>query len=238
MNTESSNCSIVTENDTTYVKLNPSDISLSLNGKLSDEDIKLAEENMTLHNEIMDLKRDLYNECHNCKCCNTNSLFHSIPYGSIKSKVMIINKMPTQYEACRMHCMSDRNGMFLSLILQKMKVDREDVYMTDMIKCNAQLDQSSFNECINHYLRKEINIVSPRMIICNGLSVLKTGIKTGLFVGLPPQVCYGNIYNTDKFGVMAIYDLDTVLQKSGDDYAKCKYELWHQLLNAFQYAYQ
>ena len=49
---------------------------------------------------------------------------------------------------------------------------------------------------------------------------------------------YGNIYSADSFNVMAMYDLETVLQKTGNDYSKCKDELWHQILNAFKDAYK
>lgn len=238
MHNNHENCRIINDNDIMQVKLRPSEIKNSLKDKLSDEDIEGAYSTINRHNRLMDLKRNLYNGCYDCNCCNKLCRFHSIPCGSINSKIMIINKMPTQYEACRMHSMCDKNGAFLSLILQKMNVERDSVYITDMIKCNAQLDESSYNECLNHYLKQEIEIVSPKFIICNGISVLKACIKSEVFTGLPSQVSYGNIYNADDYNVMAIYDLETVLQKTGDDYSKCKDELWHQILNAFKDAYK
>lgn len=231
-------CHIIEEDNGVQINLRPSEIKEALKGKLSESDIDNAYNTINQHNRLMDLKRDLYNGCQDCNCCNNKCLFHSIPCGSINAKIMVINKMPTQYEACRMHSMSDKNGTFLSLILQKMNVERDSIYMTDMIKCNAQLDEYSYNECLNHYLKQEIDIVSPSFILCNGMSVLKACIKAGVFTGLPSQVTYGNIYSADSFNVMAMYDLETVLQKSGDDYSKCKDELWHQILNAFKDAYK
>jgi uracil-DNA glycosylase family 4 len=147
--------------------------------------------------------------------------------------------MPTDYEVATMTSHSDKNGVFLSLILDKMKVTRDSIYCTDMIKCNSQLDEQSFNECIKFYLNKEIEYVSPKVIVCNGLSVLKTCIKLQLLQDLPLDVTYGKLYDAKTnsnapIKVIAIYDLDTVLKKTDGDYEKCKTELWTQLLTAFK----
>lgn len=233
------NCRIIKNDNNIQVKLRPIEIKNALKDKLSEQDINDAYESINQYNKLMDLKRNLYNGCQECNCCNKQCLFHSIPCGNINSKVMMINKMPTQYEACRMHSMSDKNGVFLSLILQKMNIERDNIYMTDMIKCNnAQLDEYSYNECLNQYLKQEIKIISPKFIICNGISVMKACIKAGIFTGLPSEISYGNIYKADGFNVMAIYDLETVLQKTEDNYSKCKEELWHQIVNAFKDAYK
>jgi uracil-DNA glycosylase family 4 len=135
------------------------------------------------------------------------------------------------------HC--DRNGVFLSLILNKMNVSRDSIYCTDIIKCNNKLDEQSYNECIQSYLIKEIDFVNPKIIICNGLSTLKACIKSKVLNDLPLDVTYGKIYDAktslNKYvKVISIYDIDTVLQKTGEDYEKCKTELWTQILSAFK----
>ena len=135
------------------------------------------------------------------------------------------------------HC--DKAATFLSLILSKMNVSRDSIYCTDMIKCNTQLDEQSYNECIHSYIIKEIDYVSPKIIICNGISVLKACIRSGVLNNLPSDVTYGTIYNATTTSnlpvkVIAIYDLNTVLKKTGDDYIKCKTTLWTQLLSAFK----
>ena len=163
----------------------------------------------------------------------------ALPNGNINAKVMFINKQPTEYESAYGLSFSDKNGLFISLILDKINVPRESVYFTDMIKCNNQLDEQSFNECINRYLMEEINIVNPSVIVCNSMSVFKTCISRGIFKGLPSDISYGNIYNAELFNgnhikATAIYDLNTVLQKEGEDYIRCKNDLWSQILNAFK----
>ena len=81
--------------------------------------------------------------------------------------------------------------------------------------------------------------MKPQIIICNGMAVLNACIKMGVLSDLPENISYGMIYNaTTSLGrslkVMAMYDLNKVLQKNDADYAKCKDELWSQILTAFK----
>ena len=233
-------CRIIQNNDETIVKLRPISILDSLKGKLSDADIQNGGDIINRQLVINALKTNLYRQCINTNCSYQNkSMFRAVPSGNSEAKVMFINKQPTQYEACNMSTHCDREGIFLSLILSKMNVSRESIYCTDMIKCNGNPDENSCKECINQYLEQEINFVNPQIIICNGMSVLNACIKMGIICNLPDSISYGTIYNTvtslgRNLKVIAIYDLNKVLQKQNADYIKCKDELWGQILTAFK----
>ena len=88
---------------------------------------------------------------------------------------------------------------------------------------------------------KEIECVAPKLIICDGLSLLKAcaRMENPVFLDLPSDIAYGKIYDTRTpkgfaVKVMAMYDLDVVLRKTGEEYDKCKTDLWQQLLTAFK----
>lgn len=235
-------CKIIENESETIVKLRPKAISESLNDKLSSADIELGMD--AVNQQVLkfsNLRTNLYRQCSNTNCkIKCKNSFRAIPNGNINAEVLFLNKMPTEYEACNMSSHCDRNAVFLSLILSKMNVSRGSIYCTDIIKCsNCQLDEDSYNECIQTYLVKEIQYVAPKVIICNGLSVLKACIKSNVLIDLPSDITYGKIYNArtvsgESIKVIAIYDLDTVLQKTGEDYDKCKTELWKQILSAFK----
>lgn len=233
-------CRIIQNGDETIVKLRPISILDSLKGKLSDADIQSGGSIVNRQLTINALKTNLYRQCINTHCNYQNqSMFRAVPSGNGEAKVMFINKQPTQYEACNMSTHCDREGTFLSLILSKMNVSRDSIYCTDMIKCHGNPDENSCKECINQYLEQEINFVKPQIIICNGMAVLNACIKMSVLSNLPENVSYGMIYDaTTSLGrnikVMAMYDLNKVLQKSDTDYAKCKDELWSQILTAFK----
>ena len=233
-------CRVIQNNDEIIVKLRPISILDSLKGKLSDADIQNGGNIINRQLMINTLKTNLYRQCINTNCSYQNkSMFRAVPSGNSEAKVMFINKQPTQYEACNMSTHCDREGIFLSLILSKMNVSRESIYCTDMIKCNGNPDENSCKECINQYLEQEINFVKPQIIICNGMSVLNACIKMKVLLNLPENISYGIIYNAVtslgcNLKVMAMYDLNKVLQKNDTDYTKCKDELWSQILTAFK----
>ena len=230
-------CKIINSDFGHEVILRPSIVSDSLKNKLSSEDIVLGMDSVNRQISLSNLKTNLYSQCHNINCiAKDKCIFRSLPNGNTNADIMFVNKMPTEYEIGTMTSHSDTCGVFLTLILSKMNISRDSIYCTDMIKCNYQLDEQSFNECIKNYLDKEINYVLPKIIVCNGLSTLKACGKFSILQDLPSNVAYGNIYDVKTSSgvsvkVTAIYDLDTVLKKVGDDYNKCKGELWTQLLS-------
>jgi DNA polymerase len=222
------------------VMLRPSVVIHSLDEKLSSEDITSGMNIVNRQIRFSNIITGLYGQCCDVNCiAKGKCIFKALPNGNTNANVMFINKMPTDYEMATMTSHSDSIGVFLSLILDKMGVSRDSVYCTDMIKCNTQLDENSFNECIKAYIEKEINYVAPKVIICNGLSVLKTCINLNILHDLSGDVTYGKIYDARTSSnlpvkVMAMYDLSTVLQKTGTDYERCKTELWTQILSAFK----
>lgn len=223
------------------VIVRPSQISNHLKGKLSDVDVLKASEITQAQVRHSVIQHNLYTQCINTACINRDKcMFRSIPNGNINADVMFVSKIPTKYETYIGASHTGVNGMFLSLILDKMNVSRANIYFTDFIKCcTDELDEESYNECIQQYFVQEVDIVNPKLIICNGLPLLRSCIKSNVFTGLPEAVTYGKIYNTEThtghhINIMSIYDLDKVLQKTGDDYEKCKTELWSQLLTGFK----
>lgn len=231
---------IQAELDRYEIVLRPCVVSKSLEGKLSQEDIAKGMEIVNRQMELSNIRTKLYTQCCNVNCAAKNQCaFRALPNGNTNADIMFISKMPTDYEIATMTSHSDKNGVFLSLILDKMNVPRDLVYCTDMIKCNAQLDEQSFKECVKTYLSTEIHCISPKVIVCNGLSVLKACIKHNILQDLPLDVTYGKLYDAKTASgittkVVAIYDLETVLKKTDADYEKCKSELWAQILSAFK----
>lgn len=211
----------------------------SLKGKLSDDDILKGSSMTDKAIDAQLLNTSLYRQCNGIECTQAcHSLFRSIPNGNSKARIMLLNKMPTQYESCIMCSHADSESIFLSLILSRIQMDRSDVYCTDVIKCCCNdLDEKSFRACIDSYLIKEIVFVQPEIILCNGIAVLKTLDKLGYIEGLPHDTSYGNIYDVVIGGVslkiMAIFDLEKVLLKEGNDLTECKGKLWIQILNAY-----
>lgn len=236
-------CYLNNENGNMFVITRPQTIADNLKNKLTEEDIEIGCQSVNLLRKHQQLKTALYQGCNNTSCKNKSCLLKGIPCGNIKSDIMLLNKMPSEYDVCNFSSHTDEIGVFLSVILKRMQIDINSLYMTDLIKCHVEnLDKHSYDECISQYFLKEMDIVSPKLIICNGLPLLKALDFNKIIKDLPQNLSYGNIYDvTDKNGrqlkITAIYELSKVLQKEGDDYTNCKLALWNQILNAFQSIY-
>lgn len=238
-NNKSSHITTDADGNIIEVYARPKSVEQSLVGKLSEADIVRGGAIVKQSYMLNQMKANLCTRCISTNCINRCNGLRSLPTGNVDTEIMFLDKQPTDYEAIMSASCSDKHGVFVSLILDKMGIKRDSVYFTNIIKCNAQLNQDSFNECVATYLLQELDLISPRLIICNGLSALKTCIAKNIFVDLPMNVSYGNIYtvklpNGNSAKITAIYDLDTVLKKEGSDYAKCKNELWTQINNAFR----
>ena len=231
---------VSSENGVAKIILNPSVIADELQGKLSSEDIKtgMGIINTLVHQDKVN--HELYCQCAHVDCnIKTKTPFRSIPNGSKRAPIMFVNKMPTAYEMVRWSSLTDTAGTLLSLILSKMNVERESVYCTDLIKCNdVSINEDSCKHCIESYLIQEIYLVQPKIIICNGIATLKLWSKLGFIEGLPSELEYGILYPVQIYGlqikIITIYDLDKVLQKTGDEYKACKTQIWGHLLTAFK----
>ncbi len=231
-------CKVVNDSNNSFkVILRNDAIKSDLRNVLSEQDIENGMYIVNKRNIASSIQLDLYNGCNQIKC-NTKdrTVFRSIPNGSITSEIMFINKQPTQYDILNMTSCTDAYGVFLSTVLDKLNINREDVYWTDAVKCDKTNGKEDCMVCINNYLKKEIELVSPKIIICNGLELLRT-MGNILLEGLPNNITYGTIYNVGLKGalvqtkIMAICDLNIIISKTGTECQRYKRQLWGWLID-------
>lgn len=232
---ENSRDGFVVKKDTAVIL--SSAISDKVKGKLLDTDIASSKTEVmnAIQMNIMDTKL-----CGGCTgICNSYqaTMMRSRPRGSMHAKVMVINKMPSGYEAAVGTSVSDEKGMLITTILNKMGIPLEEIYYTDLVKCsNPSVSTDDIKKCISEYLQNEIRAVKPKLIIANGLSVIRILSSFNLILGLTDGLEYGKIYNgkIDGFdsNIVGIYELEKVLMKDGDELSKCKSVLWTQIQSA------
>lgn len=224
--------------DTTAVVM-PTAMSSKVKGKLLEDDITVGQNDITNSIRLSRVSVLLCNSCKHIQCnVKDCGMLRARPRGSQYAKVMFINKMPSKFEtACGMS-MCDEKGMLISVILNKMGVPMESVYFTDIIKCHGSVSEADWiKQCISEYIKEEIDVIKPKVIIANGVSILRMLKFAGIITQLPETIEYGKIYececNGTKIKVIGVYELEKVLMKQKDDLAKCKSELWTQLSIAF-----
>jgi uracil-DNA glycosylase len=119
--------------------------------------------------EIDDLRKTVIS----CTACElSKSRTNAVPgSGSIKTEIMFIGEAPGRIEDIQGMPFVGTAGKILSEALVYAGFMREDVYITNVVKCrppdNRRPNKQEMDSC-NSYLRKELEIIQPKIICILG----------------------------------------------------------------------
>lgn len=115
-------------------------------------------------------------ECTKCDLCKTTSNVCLIGDGKWPAKIMLIGEAPGKREEDINKPFAGRAGKFLDVILERLGLDREEVFISNIVKCrppeNRKPSMDEMRAC-RPYLMREIKNVDPEIIIVLGDSALK-----------------------------------------------------------------
>lgn len=121
----------------------------------------------------MEKMKELFEKCSGCTVCplhatRTNCVFGS---GSEKAKLMFIGEAPGEQEDLSGKPFVGRAGQLLDKFLFAVDISREDVYITNILKCRPPKNRDPLpgesDACIG-YLREQVKIIQPKIIVCLG----------------------------------------------------------------------
>lgn len=124
----------------------------------------------------------LYNECINCEKCNlceerTNVVFG---VGDRASDIMLIGEGPGEQEDLKGEPFVGRAGKFLDDMLEMIHLNRDMVYIANMVKCRPPKNRDPLGPeqaaCFP-WLEQQIQLVDPKIIVCLGRIAAKRMIK-------------------------------------------------------------
>jgi len=131
---------------------------------------KEDEPDLTLPNTLELLKKQAI-ECHLCMLSKSR---HKVVFseGNIKAKLMFIGDFPSTSDDSSGKIFTGRSGETLSKMIENvLKLKREDVYITNILKCKALDNQnptpSHAHTCLP-YLLKEIELIGPTVVVTLG----------------------------------------------------------------------
>uniref|UniRef100_A0A7C4AJK4 Type-4 uracil-DNA glycosylase n=1 Tax=Thermodesulfovibrio aggregans TaxID=86166 RepID=A0A7C4AJK4_9BACT len=91
--------------------------------------------------------------------------------GNLKAKLLFVGEAPGVDEDLQGRPFVGEAGKLLSSLIQKMGFKRQDVYITNTVKCHPPGNRDPLEDEISvcfDYLKKEIEIISPLVIISLG----------------------------------------------------------------------
>ncbi|MEB3756751.1 MAG: uracil-DNA glycosylase [Desulfurococcales archaeon] len=91
--------------------------------------------------------------------------------GPLDAKVMFIGEAPGRNEDLQGRPFVGRAGELLDYLLGLARLTRESVYITNVVKCrppnNRDPEPEEIHSCLP-YLKKQIKIIQPKIIVCLG----------------------------------------------------------------------
>lgn len=128
------------------------------------------EPNLNLPNTLETLKKQAF-ACHLCTLSKSREKV-VFGEGNPQAKVMIVGDTPSSTDDSSGKIFTGRTGDLLTKMIENvLMLKREDVYITNVLKCKA-LDSQSPSLAHAHtcypYLLKEIDLVKPQIIISMG----------------------------------------------------------------------
>ena len=119
-------------------------------------------------------------ECLKCPLGHTRTKF-VFGVGNPHATFMLIGEAPGADEDAQGEPFVGRAGQLLNKILEAIHFKRDDVYICNILKCrppgNRKPAPEEVEQCIP-YLKKQIQLIKPKIILCLGLTAAENLLQT------------------------------------------------------------
>ena len=131
-------------------------------------------ENENKHKKLIKLKKEI-NSIQDCKLKNNASKI-VFADGNIQSSIMIVGEGPGQKEDELGKPFVGDAGNLLNKMLRAIKIEREKIYITNVVNYrppnNRKPEQSEINR-YSKYLKEHISIIDPKILILMGSTAME-----------------------------------------------------------------
>ena len=97
--------------------------------------------------------------------------------GPLSARVMLVGEAPGRNEDLRGVPFCGAAGRFLDELLKIAGLKREEVYITNVVKCRPPQNRPPRDDeieiCVKNYLRKQLEIIRPELIVVLGRTAAK-----------------------------------------------------------------
>ncbi|MGB9840427.1 uracil-DNA glycosylase [Thermovenabulum sp.] len=196
---------------------------------------KLKEKNETakiMKDFIYKKIKDYLIECRNCSLCFAECHTQKVAGdGNFSSPIVLIGEGPGEEEDKLGKPFVGRAGQLLNTLLSKFNVDRNRIYITNVVKCRPPKNRTPYvNEvkACSEILNLELEFISPRVIITLGSTPLK------FFRPEQSITKMRGIWIKEKnYWIMPTYHPAYILRQRGERLETTKKEIYSDFKNAF-----
>lgn len=112
----------------------------------------------------------------NCACDLRKTATQGVPgYGSAEAKIVFIGEAPGKTEDREGRPFLGAAGKFLNEMLESIKLSREDIYITNVVKYRPPDNRDPLKdevESCRDWLKEELEVIKPKLIIFLGRHAL------------------------------------------------------------------
>jgi DNA polymerase len=160
-------------------KIKTNNLQLEIIKNTVSKTIEYDSENWESCLDIPSMKNEISN-CKKCPLCKTRTNF-VFGVGNENADIMFIGEAPGNDEDLQGEPFVGRAGQLLNKIIQAVEWKREDVFICNILKCrppNNRAPLQSEVELCESYLKKQIELINPIMLICLGRIAAQTLLRT------------------------------------------------------------
>ncbi len=141
-----------------------------------------------------------------CTACDLHQTRHNVVFGagSPEADLVIVGEAPGHDEDLQGIPFVGRSGQLLTKILSAIGLARDDVFICNILKCRPPQNRDPLPQEVlacEPYLRRQLEIIRPRVICCLGRVAAQTLLKTATSLGR----LRGGVHFYHDIPVMATY---------------------------------
>ena len=175
---------------------------LTLFGGTTQEKVPMTQEQWGSEQTLEGLNAAIC-DCVKCPLGQTRTRF-VFGVGNPKATLMLIGEAPGADEDMQGEPFVGKAGMLLNKILEAIRFRREEVYICNILKCRPPGNRKPVAEEVDlclPYLRKQISLIKPRVILALGLTAAENLLQTTESLGR----LRGRVLNYDGIPLMVTY---------------------------------
>ena len=168
---------------------------------------------VTQKTSVLSLEETILN-CQKCPLSQTRT--HAVPgEGDLNTDLMFVGEGPGRDEDLQGSPFVGRAGKLLTKIIHAMKFQREEVYITNIVKCrppgNRNPQGNEIASC-KDYLLAQIELIDPKVIVTLGR------VATDFFIhsSLGMTALRGDFYDFENIKVMPTFHPSYLIRNEGN----------------------
>ncbi len=150
------------------------------------------------------------------KCPLSQGRKNAVPgEGNLGTELMFVGEAPGRDEDIQGRPFVGRAGQLLTRIIQAMKFKREEVYITNIVKCRPPENRTPHKqeiEMCQDYLREQLGMIKPKVIVTLGKVAADFFIESKLGM----TALRGNFYEFNNIKVMPTFHPSYIIRNEGN----------------------